>query len=173
MAFTSADVVTLARFPLALAVAGAAIAGGDAARGWVIALAVAAALTDVVDGWLARRSGTASARGAALDSWADAALAVALTIALVRLVPASEWRPWIVLWVAAIIVIRVIVAVMARVRGEPAIGHTVLNKAAGVAAFVAVIWALAAGAFPPVATAVALAIATLAALAEGASGRQA
>jgi len=169
MALTSADVVTLARFPLALGVAAAALAGGAGACGVAIGLAVAAALTDLVDGWLARRSGTASARGAALDSWADGALAVALLIALVRLVPASEWRAWIVLWVAIIVAIRAVVAVAARLRGRLAIGHGVLNKAAGIAAFVAVVWALAAGSFQPVVTGVALAIATVAAFAEGRS----
>jgi phosphatidylglycerophosphate synthase len=162
----SPDALTIARFPLAVGVVVAALAG---ASGWAIALAVAAAITDIADGWLARRWGVTSARGAALDSWADAALAAGLVVALIELVPASEWEPWIVLWVAGVLAIRAAVAVAARVRGEPAIGHGVLNKVAGLFAFMAVMWALATGSFQPVLTAIALAVSTIAALAEGRS----
>ncbi len=55
-----------------------------------------ALLTDVADGAVARRNGTASPAGATLDAWADKILAVNVGWTLVNagVVPA----PWLLLW---------------------------------------------------------------------------
>ncbi len=52
------------------------IAEGDTAGGrrWALALFVAASITDLVDGWLARRWGQCSGFGALADPIADKAL---------------------------------------------------------------------------------------------------
>ncbi len=50
---------------------------------WLLPAYVVALLTDVLDGWVARRRGTCSAAGAVLDAWCDKALHVNLGIVLV------------------------------------------------------------------------------------------
>jgi phosphatidylglycerophosphate synthase len=45
---------------------------------WLLPVYVLALVTDVLDGWVARRTGTASAAGAALDAWVDKILHVNL-----------------------------------------------------------------------------------------------
>jgi len=48
------------------------------ARSWFVGLLLAAGLSDVLDGWLARRFGWTSALGSRLDSAADIALVLAV-----------------------------------------------------------------------------------------------
>lgn len=60
--------------------------------GWALPVYLFALLTDVVDGWVARRTGTASAAGAAFDGWVDKTLHVNLawSMAVADLMP-DEW----------------------------------------------------------------------------------
>ncbi len=60
------------------------VAGGDSARGRLMALIlfVAASVTDVLDGWLARRWGQCSDFGALADPIADKALVGTVLICL-------------------------------------------------------------------------------------------
>ena len=74
--------VTLARATLAVGVA-ALVAdsfGSDAAVALLVALAAVALALDAVDGWLARRTGTATALGARFDGEVDAFLILALSV---------------------------------------------------------------------------------------------
>lgn len=64
---------------------------------WGTALFAAAMLTDQVDGWLARRSGTSTDFGKILDPVADKILVLATMIVLVPVFPA---------WMVAVIVAR-------------------------------------------------------------------
>lgn len=57
---------------------------------WLIALASPALLLDVVDGWVARKTGTANAHGARLDMEIDAAFLAVLSIAAAFVV-----GPWV------------------------------------------------------------------------------
>ncbi len=50
--------------------------------GWGLPVYLFALLTDVADGWVARRTGTASAAGAAFDGWVDKTLHVNLAWSL-------------------------------------------------------------------------------------------
>jgi cardiolipin synthase (CMP-forming) len=102
---------------------------------WAFAcwLFVAAALTDGVDGWLARRLNQATALGAALDTVTDKALGLGVLIVLsaLGLVPA---------WATLAIVVRDVVVVLGAiaykgVAGRLEIQPTVLGKANTVAEF--------------------------------------
>jgi phosphatidylglycerophosphate synthase len=75
--------VTLTRATFTVGVAGltAASFARDVPTGWIVALAVAALTLDLVDGQVARRTGTASALGAWLDGEVDAFLILALSVA--------------------------------------------------------------------------------------------
>jgi cardiolipin synthase len=66
------------------------------AAGWGLPVYLFALLTDVVDGWVARRTGTASAAGAAFDGWVDKTLHVNLawTLAVDDRMP----DVWMLLW---------------------------------------------------------------------------
>jgi phosphatidylglycerophosphate synthase len=75
-----ADWVTLARGTLAIGVAALAADsfGGDAPVATLVTLAAVALVLDFVDGWVARRTGTASGLGARLDGEVDAFLILVL-----------------------------------------------------------------------------------------------
>ena len=76
---SAADALGVARAVLSLPIAWAVLAGLSELA---LALFVAAALTDMVDGYLARRWATLSARGAFLDPIADKVLIVGTLLAL-------------------------------------------------------------------------------------------
>jgi CDP-diacylglycerol--glycerol-3-phosphate 3-phosphatidyltransferase/cardiolipin synthase len=72
------NTVTSLRIVLVAALAGLlVVAHGDAARWWALAVFLAAGLTDVVDGFLARRLNEVSAFGAMLDLISDRLLTLA------------------------------------------------------------------------------------------------
>ena len=83
-----ADTFSGARIALAVAVFGCGVTGQGRLA---FALLVAAAITDVIDGPIARRRGP-STRGANLDAVADAALLAATAGALVALHPAIAFE---------------------------------------------------------------------------------
>ena len=86
-----ADVVTLSRATLACgvtALVAESFVGETAGRTLVVLAAVALAL-DAVDGWVARRTGTAHAFGAWLDGEADAFLMLVLSVYVAR--SAGTW----------------------------------------------------------------------------------
>lgn len=75
---SAADLVAVLRALAVVPIAWAILAGADAVA---LALFVVAALSDALDGWLARRSGS-TARGAFLDPLADKILVVGTLLAL-------------------------------------------------------------------------------------------
>ena len=80
---TAADRVTLVRVMLTGVLSAGlvlVVAGDLAPRSWLLVALAAAALTlDAVDGWVARRTHTATPRGATLDTETDAALLLVLS----------------------------------------------------------------------------------------------
>lgn len=90
-ALAPGDRVTLGRGVLVVLLAllvGRALLDGDPTRTWVVAvLGVVAWALDRVDGYVARRTGTASDRGAALDSGVDGALVLVAAVAVAGVAP--------------------------------------------------------------------------------------
>lgn len=87
--FGAANRVTLVRGGLLAVLAGCI---GEPASGWLVVAAAAAALTlDGVDGWLARRDGSATAFGARFDMETDALLLLVLTVLVWQLGKAGGW----------------------------------------------------------------------------------
>jgi phosphatidylglycerophosphate synthase len=86
-----ADKITLVRAVLTAGVAGLAVASVVSGRAFPAAalLAAVALPLDGVDGWVARRTGTCSERGARFDMEVDAALILVLSVLLVR--PLGAW----------------------------------------------------------------------------------
>lgn len=107
-----ADRVTLARTVLACGVAALAADGGERPLSVValVSLTSVALVLDGVDGWVARRTGTASARGARFDMEVDAFLILVLSLHVAHtvgfwvlviggarylFVAAGWWLPWL------------------------------------------------------------------------------
>jgi phosphatidylglycerophosphate synthase len=108
---TAANLVTCARIVLALALPAVVVAGSRALLVGVLGVAL---LSDLVDGRLARRNGTASAFGARLDMEADALLILVLSA-----VVASDVGWW-VLWLGLVrYAFAAVVVGVPRLQAEP------------------------------------------------------
>ena len=98
---------------------------------WLYSVCV---ITDVLDGFIARRYDACTDYGHLLDSLGDAFLAVAV---LATLVPFLNWGLWEIMLITAVIVVRLTAFVIGSIRfGRPAFLHSYLNKAAGLAFFI-------------------------------------
>lgn len=101
---------------------------------WVIYFACG--LSDMVDGFLARKFHCESKAGAMMDSLADLAFLVGCCI---KLIPVLALPHWLWLWGAAIVVIKVINQISAIVMYKKCLfPHTIANKATGLMLFVGV-----------------------------------
>ncbi len=124
------------------------------------------ALTDVVDGPLARRLATASERGARLDSAADAVFSAASIAVAARTVPPAL-RPWAARGAAVVAATRLAsLAVTRRRFGRWSAMHTLLNKLTGLVLTGVVATALVRGRMPVAALVAGGAFAQVAALEE-------
>lgn len=96
-------------------------------------LYVAAGVSDIADGWVARRTNTASEFGSKFDTAADMAFVV---VCLIKLVPAVNIPVWLIVWTGAIACIKIfnIVSVYAERRQFAAV-HSAMNKVAGALLF--------------------------------------
>ncbi len=106
------------RVVLAPVVMGLVLAGGDGAEGAAALLFALAALTDFLDGRLARRWGVTTTLGSFLDTTADKLLVTGVLVALVSVDRVSPW-------IAALIVSRELVILA--LRGAVAVGGVVFQ----------------------------------------------
>ncbi len=122
-----------------------------------------AGVTDMLDGYAARRTGTASELGAKLDSVADLVLVI---VCLVKMLPAIAVPAWLWVWVTLIALVRVVNAMSGLVVEKRLIMlHTTANKAAGLVLFLAPFAMRFVGITVP--AVIACAVATFAAVQEG------
>jgi CDP-diacylglycerol--glycerol-3-phosphate 3-phosphatidyltransferase len=86
--------------------------------------------SDILDGYVARKTKTESKRGEILDSIADSIL---ITILLVIFVPILAFEWWMILWIGVVAVIRIIslIAGFVKFRAYASI-HTYANKVTGI-----------------------------------------
>ena len=92
-----------------------------------------AGLSDALDGWVARKTGTASDFGARLDTLAETVFAVAC---MIRLLPVLDIPAWLWLWIGAIALIKVINLLSGLILQRKLVAkHTLLNKVTGLALF--------------------------------------
>lgn len=102
---------------------------------WFLVVYTLAGLTDALDGWLARKAGTASEFGARLDSVADLLF---YGVLLVRLFPVLRQALPVTIWyaVAAVVLVRLAAYAVAAVKYHRCASlHTWLNKLTGGAVF--------------------------------------
>jgi CDP-diacylglycerol--glycerol-3-phosphate 3-phosphatidyltransferase len=97
-------------------------------------LYIAAGVSDMIDGWVARRTNTVSEFGAKLDTVADFVFVV---VCLVKLLPVMDVPVWLYVWIGIIAVIKIINIVSGYVVQKRFVSvHSVMNKVTGVLLFV-------------------------------------
>ena len=118
-------------------------------------------ISDIADGWLARKLKCVTRTGALLDSLADICF---VACCVWKLLPILELPQWLWLWAGVIVVIKVVNQLLALVMyGHCCFPHTTANKVTGFLLFIAVpmtFWSI-------VPIAIVAAIATFAAIHEG------
>ena len=98
------------------------------------ALYLVAGLTDMIDGPVARKTGTVSELGAKLDTTADFLFIAACLIKLLPLIPFSLWL-W--LWIGGIALIKAVNLLSGYIAQKRLVTmHTVMNKTTGILLFV-------------------------------------
>ena len=123
-----ANIITFCRIPLAICL----LFLPPFSAGYM-AIYLIGGITDMVDGTIARRTGTESTFGSRMDSLADL---VFLVLALVTIVPAVDIPTWLWVWAAIIVAIKVINAISGLViTGRIVVEHTVMNKVTGMLLF--------------------------------------
>ena len=96
-------------------------------------LYLVAGVSDMVDGPVARKTGTAGAFGAKLDTAADLVLVL---VCLIKMLPVLELPVWLMIWIAVIALIKGVNLLSGYVmRREFVAVHTVMNKVTGAALF--------------------------------------
>lgn len=108
--------------------------GVESCAFWVIYFVCG--LSDMVDGYLARKLGCESKTGAMLDSMADLVFVVCCCF---KLIPALAFPKWLWIWGGVIVAIKVINQISALVMYKKCVfPHTVANKVTGFLLFVGV-----------------------------------
>ena len=93
------------------------------------ALYITAGITDMVDGAVARRTGTISEFGSRLDTAADI---VFVAVCLIKLLPVLPVPVWLYIWVAVIAFIKVANIAAGYIRQKEFISvHSMINKVTG------------------------------------------
>ena len=97
-------------------------------------LYVAGGLSDMIDGAVARKTGTVSEFGSRLDTFADIVFAA---VCLIKLLPVLDGPVWLYVWIAVIAIIKFSSITAGYFRQKKLVSvHSVLNKAAGFLLFV-------------------------------------
>ena len=98
------------------------------------ALYITAGLSDIADGWIARKTNTVSAFGSKLDTVADIIFVV---VCLIKLLPVMDIPVWLYVWIGVIALIKVINIVSGYVVQKRFVAvHSVMNKVTGALLFV-------------------------------------
>jgi len=96
-------------------------------------LYITAGVSDMADGWVARKTNTNSAFGAKLDTIADIIFVIAC---LVKLLPVMEIPVWLYIWIGIIAFIKAINVVSGFVVQKQFVAvHSVMNKVTGTLLF--------------------------------------
>ena len=98
------------------------------------ALYIAAGVSDMLDGAIARKTSTVSEFGSKLDTVADF---VMVTLCLIKLLPVIHIPTWLLIWIIVIAVIKAVNLISGYVtRKKIVVLHTIMNKVTGILLFV-------------------------------------
>lgn len=97
-------------------------------------LYIAAGASDMIDGAVARKTGTVSEFGSKLDTIADI---VFVAVCLIKVLPALDVPVWLYIWIVIIAFIKVVNIAAGYIRQKEFISvHSMINKVTGVLLFV-------------------------------------
>ena len=97
-------------------------------------LYITAGVSDIVDGWVARRTHTASELGAKLDTIADIVFVI---VCLAKLLPVLDIPVWLWAWIGIIALIKVINIISGFIVQKRFVSvHSTMNKVTGLLLFV-------------------------------------
>ena len=97
-------------------------------------LYVAAGISDMIDGIVARKAGTVSEFGSKLDTVADLVL---VTVCLIKILPVIHIPMWLIIWIIVIAAIKGINLISGYVMHKEFVAvHTVMNKVTGILLFI-------------------------------------
>lgn len=97
------------------------------------ALYLLAGASDMLDGFIARRTNTTSSLGAKLDTIADFAFAA---VCLIRLLPLFTWPRWLLIWMGLIAMIKLVNVISGLIIFKRFVSeHTLMNKLTGLLLF--------------------------------------
>ena len=97
-------------------------------------LYVAAGISDMIDGIVARKAGTVSEFGSKLDTVADLVL---VTVCLIKILPVTHIPMWLIIWIIVIAAIKGINLISGYVMHKEFVAvHTVMNKITGILLFI-------------------------------------
>lgn len=100
---------------------------------WFFACYFCAGLTDMIDGTIARKLGTASKFGAKLDTISDL---VFMVICGIKILPIINLPLWLWVWIIIIALVKISTATLVFIRKKRLISiHSVLNKIVGLTLF--------------------------------------
>lgn len=106
----------------------------EALSPWFYTLYIIAGISDMVDGWVARKTNTVSEFGSKLDTIADIIFVI---VCLVKLLPVLHLPVWIYVWIGLIACIKLFNIVYGLiVRKLFLADHSILNKVTGALLFV-------------------------------------
>lgn len=96
-------------------------------------LYIVAGVTDMIDGTIARKTGTVSEFGSKLDTAADF---IFVAVCLIKLIPVLDIKPWMVVCIVIIAVIKVINIISGVVKQKKLVAvHSAMNKITGILLF--------------------------------------
>ena len=97
-------------------------------------LYTAAGLSDMIDGTVARKTGTVSKSGSKLDTSADLVLVI---VCLIKLIPVLHIPTWLFIWISIVALIKMINIISGYVMYKEFVPvHTVMNKVTGILLFI-------------------------------------
>ena len=98
------------------------------------ALYIAAGVSDMIDGTVARKVGTVSEFGSKLDTVADLVL---VTVCLIKLIPVLDIPSWLFIWISIVALIKMINIISGYVKYKEFVAvHKVMNKVTGILLFI-------------------------------------
>ena len=97
-------------------------------------LYIVAGLSDMIDGTVARKTGTVSKSGSKLDTAADLVLVI---VCLIKLIPVLHIPTWLFTWITIVALIKMINIISGYVMYKEFVAvHIVMNKVTGILLFI-------------------------------------
>ena len=96
-------------------------------------LYIVAGISDMIDGTVARKTGTVSETGSRIDTAADLVMVI---VCLIKLVPVLNIPSWLFIWITIVALIKMINIISGYVMYKEFVAvHTVMNKVTGIILF--------------------------------------